>query len=40
MIKYLYTAYELAKVDKFQVIEIVRNKNTYKKYESIPNILD
>jgi len=34
-IKYLHTACELAKVDKVQVIEIVRNKNSYKKYESI-----
>ena len=39
-IKYLDTACELAKVDKVQVIEIVRNKNSYKKYESITNILD
>ena len=39
-IKYLYTACELAKVDKVQVIEIVRNKNSYKKFESIINILD
>jgi type IV secretory pathway TrbF-like protein len=40
-IKYLDTACEFAKVDKVQVIEIVRNKkNSYKKYESITNILD
>ena len=39
-IKYLDTACELAKVDKIQVIEIVRNKNSYKKYEPITNILD
>ena len=40
-IKYLDTACELAKVDKVQVIEIVRNKkNSYKKYESITRILD
>jgi hypothetical protein len=34
--KYLDTACELAKVDKLQVIEIVRNK----KIESITNLLD
>ena len=37
-IKYLDTACELARVDKVQVIEIVRNKN--KKNESITNLLD
>jgi hypothetical protein len=37
-IKYLDIACELAKVDKVQVIEIVRNKN--KKIESITNLLD
>ena len=37
-IKYFDTACELAKVDKVQVIEIVRNKN--KKNESITNLLD
>ena len=39
-IKYLDTACEFAKVDKIHVIEIVRNKDNYKKYESINNILD
>jgi hypothetical protein len=37
-IKYLDAACELAKVDKVQVIEIVRNKN--KKMESITNLLE
>jgi hypothetical protein len=37
---YLDTACELAKIDKVQVIEIVRNKNSYKKYESFTNIVD
>jgi len=35
-IKYLETAFELAKVDMVQVIEIVRNK----KIESITHLLD
>ena len=44
-IKYLETACQLAKVDKVQVIEIVRNSNKNnryknKKYESITNTLD
>ena len=39
-IKYLDTACEFAKVDKIHVIEIVRNNDNYKKYESINNILD
>jgi hypothetical protein len=41
-IKYLDTACQLAKVDKVHVIEIVRNKNSYKRLESINNskILD
>ena len=38
--KYLDTGCELAKVDKVQVIEIVRNKNNYKRFESINKILD
>ena len=37
-IEYLDTACELAKVDKAEVIEIVRNKN--KKSEFITNLLD
>ena len=37
-VKYLDTACELAKIDKVQVIEIVRNKN--KKNESVTNLLD
>ena len=37
-IKYWNIARELAKVDKDQVIEIVRNKN--KEIESITNFLD
>ena len=36
-VKYLDTACELAKIDKVQVIEIVRNKN--KKNESVTNLL-
>ena len=39
-IKYLDTACKLVNVDKVQIIEIVRNKNSYKKFESIINILD
>jgi hypothetical protein len=39
-IKYLDTACKFAKVDKVHVIEIVRKKDRYKKYESINNILD
>jgi hypothetical protein len=40
-VKYLDTACELAKLDKVQIIEIVRNKkNGYKQYESINKILD
>jgi hypothetical protein len=41
-IKYLDTTCQLAKVDKVHVIEIVRNKNSYKRLESINNskILD
>ena len=39
-IKYLDTAREFAKVDKVHVIEIVRKKDGYKKYESINNISD
>ncbi len=35
-IKYLDTACEHAKVDKLQVIEIVRNKNSYKKMNLSP----
>jgi hypothetical protein len=31
---------EFGKVDKVHVIEKVRNKDRYKKYESINNILD
>ena len=38
---YLYTACELAKIDKVQVIEIVHNKNrNNKKQESSMNLLD
>jgi hypothetical protein len=37
-VKYLDTACQLAKIDKVQVIEIVRNKN--KKNESVTNLLD
>ena len=37
-VKYLDTACQLAKVDKVQVIEIVRNKK--KRQESITNLLD
>ena len=33
--KYLDTTCELSNINKVQVIEIVRNKNSYKKYESI-----
>ena len=40
MFQYLDTACELAKVDKVQVIEIVKNKNKNKKLESIANLLD
>ncbi len=36
-IKYLDTACEIAKVDKVQVIEIIRNK---KRQESITNLLE
>jgi len=39
-IKYLDIACEFAKVDKVHVIEIVRKKDSYKKHESINNILD
>ena len=37
-VKYLDTACKLAKIDKVQVIEILKNKN--KKLESITNLLD
>jgi hypothetical protein len=37
-VKYLDTACQIAKIDKVQVIEIVRNKN--KKNESVTNLLD
>jgi hypothetical protein len=37
-IKYLDTACQIAKIDKVQVIEIVKNKN--KKIESVSNLLD
>ena len=37
-VKYLDTACQLAKIDKVQVIEIVRNKK--KRQESITNLLD
>ncbi len=39
-IKYLDTAYELAQIDKVQVIEIVKNKNKNKKYEFIIDLMD
>jgi hypothetical protein len=40
-VQYLYTAWELAKIDKAQVIEIVHNKNrNNKKQESSMNLLD
>jgi len=39
-VQYLNTACELAKVDKVQVIEIVRNKNKKNNNESITNLLD
>jgi hypothetical protein len=39
-IKYLDTACELAKIDKVQVIEIVKNKNKKNSNESITNLLD
>jgi hypothetical protein len=39
-IKYLDTACELAKIDKIQVIEIVKNKNKNKKNESFIDLLD
>ena len=39
-VQYLETACELAKVDKVQVIEIVRNKNKKNNNESITNLLD
>jgi hypothetical protein len=40
-IKYLDTACELAKMDKIQVIEIVKNKNRNKKqHESFMDLLD
>ena len=37
-VKYLDTVCQIAKIDKVQVIEIVRNKN--KKNESVTNLLD
>jgi len=40
-VKYLDTACQLAKIDKVQVIEIVKNNNnSKKKQESITNLLD
>ena len=40
-VQYLYTACELAKIDKVQVIEIVHNKNrNNKKQASSMNLLD
>jgi hypothetical protein len=39
-VKYLDTACQIAKIDKVQVIEIVRNKNKNKKNESVTNLLD
>jgi hypothetical protein len=38
-IKYLDTACQIAKIDKVQVIEIVKNSNK-KRQESITNLLD
>jgi hypothetical protein len=38
-VKYLDIACELGKIDKVQVIEMVKNKNN-KKQESIQNLLD
>ena len=38
-VRYLDTACELAKIDKIQVIEIVKNKNN-KKQESVTNLVD
>ncbi len=39
-VKYLDTACQLAKIEKVQVIEIVRNNNKGKKQESAMNLLD
>jgi hypothetical protein len=39
-VQFLNTFCELAKIDKVQVIEIVKNKNKNKKLESIANLLD
>ncbi|HEX2406878.1 MAG TPA: hypothetical protein VHJ38_06685 [Nitrososphaeraceae archaeon] len=38
-VQFLDIAYELAKIDKVKVIEIVKN-NKNKKFESVSNLLD
>ena len=39
-VKYLDTACQLAKINKIQVIEIVKNKNKNRQHEFITNLLD
>jgi hypothetical protein len=39
-VKYLNTVCELAKIDKVQVIEMVKNNNNKKIQESITDVLD